>query len=48
MAAGHNLIAAQRYLIEQRDKNRTTGRHTVWLELVLGRLSQVQEYACQE
>ena len=48
MAAGHDLIVAQRFLIQQRYENYTAEQHTVWSELVHRRLPQVREYACQE
>ena len=42
------LVAAQPYLIAQEYESYTPEQHAVWKELVLRRLPQVQEYACQE
>jgi phenylalanine-4-hydroxylase len=46
--AGPALVAAQSYLIEQEYENYTAEQHAVWSELLLRRLPQVQDYACQE
>jgi len=48
MAAGHNLIAGQRYLIQQKFDNRAAEQHLVWSELVVRRLLQVRECACHK
>jgi phenylalanine-4-hydroxylase len=45
---GTALVAAERYLITQEYENYTAEQHAVWSELVLRRLPQVEEYACQE
>lgn len=45
---GPALVAAQPYLIKQEYENYTAEQHAVWSELVLRRLPQVREYACEE
>ena len=42
------LVAARRYLIKQEYENYTPEQHAVWSELVLTRLPQVQQFACEE